>query len=50
MMRRAQNWAAAAAIAALLSLSHLLGPEDIATEQAIADDLAQAVQTAQVRP
>ena len=42
------TWATAALLALLLSTSHLLdGPDDIATAQAVADDLAQAQATAQ---
>jgi hypothetical protein len=54
---RAINWALALLIAAILGSSHLLdGPSDIETERLIADDIADAVQTAaavhtqQVRP
>ena len=44
------TWLSALAMAALLSTSHLLdGPDDIATAQLVADDVA-AVQTAQVQP
>lgn len=49
--RRTLSWAAALMIALLMSVSHLLdGPDDIQTQQLIADDLEQAVQTAGVRP
>lgn len=41
------NWVAALVIALLISMSHLLGPDDVQTEQAVAEDLDQAVQTAQ---
>lgn len=45
-----RNWAAALVIALLLSTSYMLdGPDDIATEQLVADEVA-AVQTAQVQP
>ena len=45
-----KNWATALVIALLLSTSYLLdGPDDIATEQLVADEVA-AVQTAQVQP
>lgn len=44
---RAVNWLATLLIALLLSTSYLLdGPDDTATAQAVADDLADAVQTA----
>lgn len=49
--RRTINWSLALLLAAILSTSYLLdGPSDIDTEQAIADDLREAVQTAQVQP
>lgn len=45
---RATTWASALLIALLLSTSYLLdGPDDTTTAQAVADDLADAVQTAQ---
>jgi hypothetical protein len=44
-------WSTALAMALLLSVSYMLdGPDDIATETAVAADLADAVRTAQVQP
>jgi hypothetical protein len=49
--RHTINWLLALLIAMGLSTSYLLdGPDDIATAQAVADDLKAATQTAQVHP
>lgn len=50
-MTHATTWASALLIALLLSTSYLLdGPSDIETDTAVAADVADAVQTAQVQP
>lgn len=47
--RRTLHWTIAGLIAFIMSTSYLLdGPSDIETEQAVADDLHEAVQTVQV--
>jgi hypothetical protein len=46
-----KNWAIALVIALMLSTSYMLdGPDDIQTDAAVAADVADAVQTAQVQP
>jgi len=46
---RALNWALAALLAVLLASTHLLdGPSEIETLQAVAADVQDAIQTAQV--